>query len=159
VTLSPPYTRFGPTQRTRDATEAAIISILAGDIAESWVGPSTGYQDVTEDERHAMDLAESISPASLARLEALATLPEMALDDETKAMAMATALVGDLEARLYAAWLRAVAERQLRDAWPAAVAVARELDRAGYLSGDEVRHVVEAAGYRLPNKEIYGNQA
>ena len=151
VTLSPPETRFAKsTRRDRDATEATIVSLLAGVVAERFAKPTSGYIAEAPDERHAEHLAErlaTLSPRSRELLQAVATTdaPADVLGDVTLALSLSEDLVGT-EASAHVSWLSAVAHRLVREQWPAIVTLAQALEQRGHLSGAEVRRVIETAG-------------
>ena len=140
MTLNPPRTRMDMSRSGRDETEAAIVSLLAGAIAEDLAAMTSGYDEAlmsAEEETLllATELAE-MSPRHRELLEAAAPSPDVyvVLSDHTLALALATELAGQ-EARLLVAWLGAVASRLVHELWPAIVRVATVLEQRGLTDG------------------------
>jgi hypothetical protein len=143
ATLSPPHVRTAQDHdRSREAVEARIVQLYAGELAAEYADPTpTGYLEESAVERQAAALAQELERLTprhreLLQLDSLSDDPADLLSDEATAAAFSAERFPETWP-LHTAWLRAVAEHAVRELMPRIVALAEALEARGYLSGAE----------------------
>lgn len=137
--------RSRPQAELRADLERRVIAILAGSLAERWLGDrhqTNGFRETDPAEDIAREALATLGPRLLELVVAREESPEERVGDEANARDFAGAFAGAAAAPMYLDWLRAIAQELVERFAPALIRVADALERRAVLSGDAIAALI-----------------